>query len=368
MSSPRHSYCDIRQASATLVYSLRNIESLGLATEPVTVLTSQRIEIQIPRTTLAANSSKIKVDSFRFVPAECNLCGATESRKRYTISKFRQGELHFVTCKNCGTAYQDPMPDQNSLKGFFQSQTFLSCTATSDVLTGYRDYDGEETTRQINARRRLLEIESMFPLGKKLSLLKVGCGYGTLVHQARERGHDASGIDFSAHMVRGAKQRYALNLIHDSFLTHDFGQLKYDVVLLYGAINNFLKPLDVARKVFLLLKPGGLYGVNHVWLDSMPERLLGRHYWIYRPPIVGLFPRKQFIEYHLDLGYEREISKRDAQYLTFDKLFGYLQFRPMIQLTQILRISGVGITIPVPGYERVIFRKPYQDETNTKER
>ncbi len=303
-------------------------------------------------------STQIEVNKFHFVPTVCNLCGNSESKERYTISKFQQGELHYVTCAQCGTAYQNPMPDQESMQAFYHSQNFFNCTSTGDELTGYRDYDAEEDTRQANSRKRLQEVESLFPPGKKLSLLKVACGYGTLVSQAREKGHDAQGIDFSQTMVEGAKQRYGLDLIQDDFLKHDFGEKTYDVILLYGAINNFLRPLDVARKVHALLNPGGLYVVNHVWLDSFPERLLGKKYWIYRPPILGLFPRQAFIDYHLQLGYELARAKRDVQYMTFDKLFGYLQFRPLIKLAELLRISRRGITIPVPGYDRVFLRKP----------
>ncbi len=303
-------------------------------------------------------TAQIEVNTFHFVPTECNLCGETKSKERYTISKFKQGELHYVTCDNCGTAYQNPMPDQASMQAFYHSQNFFNCTSTGDELTGYRDYDAEEATRQANARKRLKEIEALFPKGKKLRLLKVACGYGTLVNLAQTKGHDAQGIDFSETMVEGAKQRYGIDLIHDDFLTHDFGDETFDVILLYGAINNFLRPLDVARRAFSLLNPGGLYVVNHVWLNSFPERLMGQRYWIYRPPILGLFPRQAFIDYHLKQGFALAQAKRDVQYMTFDKFFGYLQFRPLIRLADMLRISRLGFTIPVPGYDRVFLRKP----------
>lgn len=300
---------------------------------------------------------EIANQKFTFISTDCPLCGMSDTRPRYTITRYKQGTLHYVTCSNCGTAYQDPMPDQQSMRAFYHSQNFFNCTATADLLTGYRDYDAEENTRQVNARQRLAEIERLFEPDRKLKLLKVACGYGTLVKLARDRGHDAEGIDFSEVMTRGAQERYGIDLIQDDFLTHEFGDRRYDVIVLYGAINNFLRPIEVARRVYSLLRPGGFYIVNHVWLNSFPEQLLRKRYWIYRPPIIGLYPRRAFEHYHTQLGFERFRSKRDVQYMTFDKFFGYLQVKPLIRLAEFARISRRGFTIPVPGYARVFFRK-----------
>ena len=191
---------------------------------------------------------EVKVNKFRFIPTTCMLCGSDNHRDHYVIDKYEQGKLYFVRCNHCGTRYQNPMPDQPSMAEFYHSQSFFSAKASSGPLTGYQDYDAQENIRHINARKRLAEIEGLFPAKKKLRILKVACGYGTLVKLARNCGHDAEGIDFSDVMVKGAKQRYDIDLIHADFLEYDFGDRTYDAVLLYGAINNFLRPLDVAQK------------------------------------------------------------------------------------------------------------------------
>ena len=246
------------------------------------------------------------------------------------------------------------------MQRFYHSQNFFSAKAQGELLTGYQDYDAEEQTRLINSKKRLTQIESLFPNGRELKILKVACGYGTLVKLARDKGHEADGIDFSSVMVRGAKDRYGIDLIEADFVSHEFADQRYDVVVLYGAINNFLRPLDVASKAMSILKPGGYYIVNHVWLDSFPEKLLRDKYWIYRLPIVGLYPKHAFVRYHEQLGFERHASKYDVQYLTLDKFFGYLQIRPLIQLVDRMKVNRLGFTIPIPGYAREFFRKSNQ--------
>ena len=240
----------------------------------------------------------VQINKFSFVPSVCSLCGESEARPRYRIEKYKQGELTFVACENCGTVYQNPMPTQDSMQAFYHSANFFKSKDTTEEFTGYQDYDGEERIRIKNAEKRLAELEAVFPAGKNIRLLKIACGYGAFIKVARDKGHDAEGIDFSDVMVEGAKQRYNVELINDNFLEHDFGKQTYDAILLYGAINNFLRPLEVAAKVYDLLAPGGFYFVNHVWLNSLPERLLKQRYWIYRPPIVGLYPKAAFEQWH----------------------------------------------------------------------
>lgn len=303
-------------------------------------------------------ATQIEINRFNFVPTCCMLCESSQADDKYVITKYKQGDLHFVQCAGCGTIYQNPMPDQESMRQFYNSQNFFNCTATSDELTGYRDYDGEEFTRRKNTEKRLAELEGLFSPSRKLRILKVACGYGTLVQLAREQGHEAHGIDFSDVMFAGAKQRYGVELIHDDFLKYDFGEQRFDVVVLYGAINNFLRPLEVARRALSILDPGGFYVVNHVWPGSFPELLLRSRYWIYRPPIIGLYPKRAFQKYHLQLGFEHHRSKYDVQYLTCDKLFGYLQVRFLLAAVEKLELGRRGFTIPIPGYAREFFRKP----------
>lgn len=303
-----------------------------------------------------ATSNEIK--RFNFLPTRCMLCESSAARHWYVITKYKQGDLHFVKCNGCETIYQNPMPDQESMQQFYNSQNFFNCTATADELTGYRDYDGEEYTRNKNAEKRLNELEQLYSAQRKLRILKVACGYGALVKLAKDRGHEAQGIDFSDAMLDGARKRYGLELIHADFLQYDFGAQRFDMVVLYGAINNFLRPLDVARKALSILEPGGFYVVNHVWPGSFPEMLLRSRYWIYRPPIIGLYPKRAFQTYHVKLGFEHHRSQYDVQYLTGDKLFGYLQIRPFLNVINKLGFSQLGCTIPIPGYAREFFRKP----------
>ena len=299
------------------------------------------------------------LNRFAFEPSTCPICDSQDAQPRHKIKKYDQGELTFMTCRQCGTVYQNPRPDQESLHGFYTSENCFTSSGDEKKFVGWLDYDAEEPTRQKNAAYRLAETEALFPAGQKLKILKIACGYGTFIKQARDAGHDATGIDFSEVMVAAAKERYDVALIHANFLEHEFGDERYDVVLFYGAINNFQKPVDVGRKVLQVLKPGGYYLTNFVEPDSIIERVQGAGFWLYRPPVVGLWKAQPFVDTHRELGFEQSQVRRDIQWAALKKLIGYLQVQPLIRLTRALGMEDIFLKLPTPGYKKIILRKPY---------
>lgn len=301
------------------------------------------------------------LNRFTFEDAACPVCGSQDARPRHKITKYDQGNLTFVTCRQCATAYQNPRPDQESLHGFYNSLNCFTSSGDDTKFVGWLDYDAEEPTRQKNAAYRLAETEALFPKGKTLKILKIACGYGTFIKRARDAGHDATGIDFSEVMVAAAKDRYDVDLIHANFLEYDFGDERFDVVLFYGAINNFQQPVEVGRKVLDILNPGGFYLTNYVEPDSFIERIQGAGFWLFRPPIVGLWKSKPFINAHTALGFKLFELRQDIQWAPIKKLIGYLQVRALIRLIRWLHLDNVFLKLPTPGYKKVIFLKPDVD-------
>jgi SAM-dependent methyltransferase len=299
------------------------------------------------------------VNRFTFVPARCPICEIDDARPRHVITKYAQGELTFVTCNRCGTVYQNPCPDAASMQNFYLSQNFFSASRGSGKLVGYLDYDAEEQTRQRNAAYRLKEVESFFPAGTRLKILKVACGYGTFVKGALDAGHDATGLDASKAMVDGARERYGIELIHSPFLDHDFGAERFDAVLLYGAITNFHDVTRVGRRINDILKPGGLYLSNFVEPDSLLERIQGPKFWLYRPPVIGLWSADAFIAEHKKFGMELSARYSDVQWASLGKLAGHVQIEWVGRGLRALRLYERHIRVPPFGSVKVVLRRPH---------
>ena len=98
--------------------------------------------------------------------------------------------------------------------------------------------------------------------------------------------------------------------------------------------------------------------MNHLWLDGLPEKLQGKNYWIYRPPIVAIYPKREFRRRHEALGFEVYRAKYETQYVSLEKLLGFLRHRLTLGLVERLGLQRFSFLTPLPGYEKVTFLKP----------
>jgi len=104
-------------------------------------------------------------------------------------------------------------------------------------------------------RRRALDLVAV---GTGDRLLDLACGTGDLCEQARRRGAQTLGADFSRQMLRGAQQREVPALL----VQGDAAQLplasgSVSVVTCGFALRNFVSLGDVFQEIARVLEPGG---------------------------------------------------------------------------------------------------------------
>ena len=97
--------------------------------------------------------------------------------------------------------------------------------------------------------------------GPESSVLELGPGTGQATEPLLDAGCDYTGIELGSNFVRVLTEKYGprtnFHLIHDDFITHDFGEKRYD--LIYSAATIQWIPEETAfGKTFALLKPGGM--------------------------------------------------------------------------------------------------------------
>jgi trans-aconitate methyltransferase len=105
-------------------------------------------------------------------------------------------------------------------------------------------------------------------------VLDVGCGPGTNAQYFR--GADYTGIDLNPAYVARARRRYGLKFIAADAVAHEYGEEKYDTIL----INSFLHHLDdeqtdtMLRRLSGLLTPGG--HIHVLEPETVPYRSAAR--------------------------------------------------------------------------------------------
>ena len=120
-----------------------------------------------------------------------------------------------------------------------------------DQFDKFRPRYSEELFAYLNA-------EAGIGPGKRV--LELGPGTGQATEPVLRTGCEYHAIELGEHLYRKMKEKYGrlpnFNIVNDDFITHDFGDMKFDMI--YSAATIQWIPEEVAfAKTFELLKPGG---------------------------------------------------------------------------------------------------------------
>ena len=100
----------------------------------------------------------------------------------------------------------------------------------------------------------------------QMDILDLGCGPGLYAGYMAKKGHRVTGIDFSKTSITHAKQQAEgkmpeINYIQANYLEYDFGEDKFDLVILIYTDFGVLLPGErkvLLQKINRLLKKGGM--------------------------------------------------------------------------------------------------------------
>ncbi len=109
--------------------------------------------------------------------------------------------------------------------------------------------------------------------------LDVGCGAGTLLRKMIEAGWNRTGLDISASAIAEARASVPaaslfVGTIESATLTDHF-----DLITMQHVLEHVPRPMELLRRCFDLLSPGGILLIALPNIQSAEARLLRRH-WI----------------------------------------------------------------------------------------
>ncbi len=224
----------------------------------------------------------------------CNLCGARNNTLLYPSSlitdtpdpsEFRCTSSAYgvhppiVKCRECGLVYANPR--------WASSVVHDSYTVVQDPT-----YVEEREGRVLTFSRNLRPFEDLVATNSHTRrLLDVGCHIGVMVELAQRRGWDAWGVEPSTWAAEQARGR-GLHVITGTLAEAGLEENYFDVVTMWDVIEHLTDPLAELRQVHRVLKPGGIFVIHTIDIESLFAHIMGKRWpWLMEMHLYYFSPR-----------------------------------------------------------------------------
>lgn len=168
--------------------------------------------------------------------SQCPVCNCKDSKQEFSIDQFI---IH--QCSECDCKYVINPPGKKYLENYYNREEWFN----GGEPGGYRDYD-EQTAGSLEM---IQKVFAEFDSDRTLSILDVGCGYGSHLQLASERGWQCFGVEPSDHARSVAQQR----LNGKAMIVKSINELIphcFDLILMLDVIEHVSSPEEVLYPLF----------------------------------------------------------------------------------------------------------------------
>lgn len=243
------------------------------------------------------------VDTFEWVT--CEICGCEERSPIAARTDLFLGgnKLFFMhECEKCHAIYQYPRPTSSRMDRYYPSdyQQYTKALAEDKWFARF--------SRRYGLRKRGQIITKWVRTG---SILDVGCATGDFLSVMQTfNGWRVYGIEPSHSALKYARQQVGLDVTEGVLNIAPFGDQSFDAITMWDVLEHVYNPKKVLQDVARLLKPEGVFVVNHPNIDSIDRKLFGDMWLGYElPRHLYLFPGDLLKSLMADLGF-KEVERR----------------------------------------------------------
>lgn len=169
---------------------------------------------------------------------KCLICASEQLIKM--DGYYEKHEL--VKCKSCGFVFMENIPTVEELNHHYSSYSYAS-----------EGYLSPLTVKSYNA---LLDEFEKFRQHNKI--LDVGCGRGWFLDEAKKRGWEVYGSEYSETAVKLCKGR-GINMISGKLETDSYENESFDVITSFEVIEHINNPIEEIKNIRKFLRKGGLF-------------------------------------------------------------------------------------------------------------
>jgi 2-polyprenyl-3-methyl-5-hydroxy-6-metoxy-1,4-benzoquinol methylase len=184
----------------------------------------------------------------------CLICGST---RLHSLDRYAQA--HLVRCANCSMVFAGRIPTD------------------AELQEHYRDYGHAWQDSPITRQRYAELLDSFESLRASNRILDFGCGAGYFLEEARARGWQVYGTEYSGRALELARSK-DLEVTQAPIGLDAFERGFFDVVTAFEVFEHVSDPHHEAHLIEHFLRPHGLLYCTTPNFDSLSRRLLGQRW------------------------------------------------------------------------------------------
>lgn len=171
------------------------------------------------------------------MPIPCPICGTAPAQQLCVVDEYR-----VLRCAQCAADFVSPAPDEATLRAYYDRPAWFE----GGERGGYQNYDAQ-TAPLLPFFDTILDE---FPQdGSVRSVLDIGCGYGTHLEMAHQRGWKCFGVEVSAHARQVIGERHG----HKFFIADDVEHIiphEFDLIVMFDVIEHLSDPYRLFYSLF----------------------------------------------------------------------------------------------------------------------
>lgn len=262
----------------------------------------------------------------------CPVCHGRAFEQRFSARG-----IPIESCRTCGLFVQNPQPSDEELAAIYGSDYFLAAWKKERIPPQF------DTVKRATAALQLEEISAYLrrrghtPHG--LRLLELGCGHGNMLMEARQRGFDVQGLEYSSDAAQRANDKLGADLVDVGTISEiPIPERSFDICLLVDVIEHIRDPEFVLKHIWRILKEGGVLFIATPSVDSWSARALGRHWMEYKPEHLFYFDRNTIRPLIENVGFADIVISTGTKVLTPSYIIEHFEKFPVPLITSSLRV------------------------------
>ena len=164
----------------------------------------------------------------------------------HTVSK---NSFDIVQCKNCSFTFTNPIPSEDEIGKYYESEEYISHSNTSKGFIN----SVYQVVRNYTLRKKVKLVRS---LSNDVNLLDIGSGTGEFLNSSKLDGYIVSGVEPSEIGRAQTKQNFDIEVVDEAGLD-DFKPKSFGTITMWHVLEHVYHLNERVKQLMQLVKDNG---------------------------------------------------------------------------------------------------------------